>query len=363
MDLPLTELKDIVKPRRAGLAMIAGPCSAENPEQLAATAAALAPHIDIFRAGLWKPRTKPGCFEGVGQRGLDWLVDVKRRFGVKVATEVITPEHARLAIEAGVDVLWIGARTSANPFAISELAQAIAQLDPDRAVMVKNPVSADLELWIGAMQRLYNAGLRRLAAIHRGFARYGDSRYRNAPQWAIPIEFMRRLPEVPLICDPSHIGGRRELVDRLSQHALDMGMRGLMIEVHPDPKNALSDGGQQIVPADFVKLADSLIHRSPSVDTPELETLRSRIDECDEELLDILASRMAVCREIGEYKKRHNMAAMQIGRHDEMMASRRRQGAELGLDSEFASRLLSLIHAESVKIQIEILEKRKDGRP
>ncbi len=339
--------------------IIAGPCSAETEEQVLSAAHELAKNgVKIFRAGIWKPRTKPGGFEGVGSEGLQWLKRVKEETGMMTSTEVATRQHVNEAIAAGVDILWIGARTSANPFAMQEIADAIKENGVDIPVLVKNPVNPDLELWIGALQRLYNAGISRLGAIHRGFSSYGKHLYRNLPQWHIPIELRRRYPNLPLICDPSHIGGKRELVAPLSQQALDMGFDGLIIESHCDPDCAWSDKAQQVTPEVLNFILNTLVLRDSVVSTESLNLLRQQIDELDNELLEVLNKRMRVSREIGQYKKEHRMPVLQIGRHDEIMQSRAALAEEMGMSGDFMRTVLSAIHEESVRQQIEVLNDR-----
>lgn len=339
--------------------VIAGPCSAETEEQTLATAHDLAKYgIKIFRAGIWKPRTKPGGFEGVGEEGLKWLRRVKEETGMFTATEVATPAHIKVALREGVDMLWIGARTTANPFAMQEIADTLNEEKADIPVFVKNPVNPDIELWIGAIERLYNAGQRRLGAIHRGFSTYGRHLYRNHPQWHIPIELRRRLPELPLINDPSHIGGKRELVASISQQALDMGFDGLIIESHCDPDCAWSDKAQQVTPEVLNFILNTLVHREEKQTTESLNLLRQQIDNIDNELLDILNKRMMVSREIGRYKKEHKMPAVQVGRHDDIMRSRVKAAMEMGMSEDFMKTVLSAIHEESVRLQIEILNGR-----
>lgn len=339
--------------------IIAGPCSAETEEQVLATAKELAHNgVKIFRAGIWKPRTKPGGFEGVGVEGLAWLKRVKEETGMYTSTEVATKQHVEEALNAGVDILWIGARTSANPFAMQEIADALQTAGADVPVLIKNPVNPDLELWIGAMQRIYNAGIRRIGAIHRGFSAYGKHLYRNLPQWHIPIELRRRLPELPIICDPSHIGGKRELVAPLAQQALDMGFNGLIIESHCDPDCAWSDKSQQITPDVLNFILNTLVLRDSSQSTESLTLLRQQIDTIDNELLEILNKRMRVSREIGQYKKEHRMPVLQAGRYDDIMQSRVKLAQEMGMSGDFMRSVLSAIHEESVRQQIEILNDR-----
>lgn len=337
--------------------VIAGPCSAETEEQVITTARDLASNgIKIFRAGIWKPRTKPGGFEGIGVGGLPWMQRVKQETGMYTATEVATKAHVEAALEAGIDILWIGARTSANPFAMQEVADALK--GSDVVVLVKNPVNPDLELWIGAMQRIYNAGIRRIGAIHRGFSSYGKHLYRNMPQWHIPIELKRRLPNLPIICDPSHIGGKRELVAPLSQQALDMGFAGLIIESHCDPDCAWSDKSQQVTPEVLNFILNTLVIRDTKQTTESLTLLRQQIDGIDNDLIETLAKRMRVSREIGQYKKEHNMQIVQTERYDQLISSRISTAEEMGMSGEFMKTVLVAIHEESVRQQIEVLNNR-----
>lgn len=334
--------------------VIAGPCSAETEEQVMDTAKAIsAKGIKIFRAGIWKPRTKPGGFEGVGTKGLPWLKRVKQETGMYVATEVATAKHVYEALKYGVDVLWIGARTTANPFAVQELAEALRGVDIP--VLIKNPVNPDLELWIGGIQRIINVGLRRIGAIHRGFSSYDKKIYRNLPQWQIPIELRRRMPELPLICDPSHIGGKRELIASLSQQAMDLNFDGLIIESHCDPESAWSDKDQQVTPDILDYILNLLVIRDMNQTTESLTALRNQIDEIDNQLLDLLSKRMRVSREIGQYKKEHNMAVLQTRRYDEILKNRIEQAEPLDMADEFIRTILEAIHEESVRQQIRIL--------
>ena len=345
--------------------IIAGPCSAETPEQVLTTARQLAcTGIKIFRAGIWKPRTKPGGFEGLGAPALPWLKRVKEETGMYTATEVANRRHVREAVEAGIDMLWVGARTSANPFAMQEIADTLAEVaSPDMPILVKNPVNADIELWVGALQRLYNAGFRRLGAIHRGFTVYGSHLYRNEPQWNIPVELRLRLPNLPIICDPSHIGGMRELVGPISQQALDMGFDGLIIETHCDPDHAWSDARQQVTPEVLSCILDTLVIRDARQATESLATLRRQIDTLDNELLDILSRRMEISREIGRYKKEHSMPVVQSNRFNDIIRSRVAMGSQMGMSAEFLHDVLLAIHDESVRQQIEILNDNKPLTP
>ena len=339
--------------------IIAGPCSAETEEQVMNTAINLANNgIKIFRAGIWKPRTKPGGFEGVGQDGLEWLKQVKEKTGMYTATEVATKAHVEAALEAGVDILWIGARTSANPFAMQEIADSLVGHE-DKTVLVKNPVNPDIELWIGALQRIYNAGIRKLGAIHRGFSTYGKHLYRNQPQWHIPIELRRRIPNLPIICDPSHIGGLRELVAPISQQAMDMGFDGLIIESHCEPDCAWSDKSQQVTPEVLNFIVNMLVIRETSQTTENLTILRQQIDNIDNELIEILNKRMRVCREIGQYKKEHHMQVVQTGRYDDILRSRIKLAEEMGMSGDFMKVVLQAIHEESVRQQIEVLNGKR----
>ncbi len=337
--------------------VIAGPCSAETEKQVMETAKDLAKNgVGIFRAGIWKPRTKPGGFEGVGSVGLTWLQEVKKETGMLVATEVANKQHVEEALNAGVDVLWIGARTSANPFAMQEIADSL--VGADVPVLVKNPVNPDLELWIGAMQRIYNAGIRQIGAIHRGFSAYGKHLYRNMPQWHIPIELRRRMPELTLICDPSHIGGKRELVAPLSQQAMDMGFDGLIVESHCDPDSAWSDKSQQVTPEVLNFILNMLVVRDTTQTTESLTLLRQQIDQIDNDLLEALSKRMRISREIGQYKKEHSMPVVQTGRYDDILNSRAAAAEELGMNGDFMKTVYQAIHEESVRQQIEVLNNR-----
>ncbi len=336
--------------------VIAGPCSAETEEQVMCTAKQLAEKgCHIFRAGVWKPRTKPGGFEGNGEAALPWLAQVKKETGMLISTEVATPEHVELALKYGVDVLWVGARTSANPFAMQALADSLKGVDVP--VLVKNPVNPDLELWIGALERINQAGIKRLGAIHRGFSSYDKKIYRNLPMWQIPIELHRRLPELPIICDPSHIGGSRELIAPLCQQAMDLGFDGLIVESHCEPDKAWSDAKQQVTPDVLDYILSLLVVRNESVTTEGINVLRKQIDELDNQLMDLLAKRMRVCREIGQYKKEHNMTVLQTARYNEILEKRGAQGALCGMGAKFVKKIFEEVHEESVRQQIEILNK------
>ena len=335
--------------------VIAGPCSAESREQVQNTATALAAKgVKIFRAGIWKPRTKPGGFEGVGAVGLPWLKEVKQVTGMLTATEVATPYHVFEAIKAGIDILWIGARTVANPFAMQELADALR--GTDIPVLVKNPVNPDLELWIGALERIYNAGIKKLGVIHRGFSSYEKKLYRNLPLWHIPIELKRRYPNITIFCDPSHIGGKRELVAPIAQQALDLKFEGLIIESHCNPDSALSDAAQQLTPEVLDFTLNMLVIRDNAQTTENINILRKQIDEIDEQLLTILAKRMRISKEIGIYKKEHNMPILQSGRYNDILENRANQGQSMNLSPDFVTEIMKSIHEESVKVQMEIMK-------
>lgn len=336
--------------------VIAGPCSAETEEQVMNTATQLCKKgIKIFRAGVWKPRTKPGGFEGVGTLGLPWLKRVQEELGMLVSTEVATPKHVEACLESGIDILWIGARTTANPFAMQELADSLRGVDIP--VLVKNPVNPDLELWIGAMERINGAGVKRMGAIHRGFSTYDKKLYRNLPMWHIPIELRRRIPNLPMFCDPSHIGGRRELIAPLCQQAMDLGFDGLVVESHCNPDAAWSDAAQQVTPEVLDFILDKLVIRNITQTTESLEALRRQIDEFDNNLLDLLSRRMRVCREIGQYKKEHNMTVVQTERYNEILDKRGAQGVLCGMDADFIKTIFEAIHEESVRQQMDIMNK------
>lgn len=358
-DIQMNDLQPIFTEEECGARkplVIAGPCSAESEQQVMETAAQLHDEgITVFRAGIWKPRTRPGGFEGVGAVGLPWLSRVQKELGMKTSTEIANRYHAECAIDAGVDLLWIGARTSANPFAMQEVADVLAERNFQGPVLVKNPVNPDLELWIGALQRLYNAGIRRLGAIHRGFSTYGQHIYRNPPQWHIALELRRRYPQLPVICDPSHIGGKRELIAPLSQQAMDMGFDGLIIESHCNPDSAWSDKTQQVTPEVLSYILSTLVLRDQNATTENLAMLRREIDRIDNELLEVFNRRMGVCRQIGRYKKEHSMPVVQAGRYGDIMASRVEAAVRMHMGAEFMRTVLSAVHEESVRQQINIL--------
>ncbi len=333
--------------------VIAGPCSAESREQVLKTAVGLvAQGIRIFRAGVWKPRTKPGGFEGVGAIAIPWLKEVKEKTGMLLATEVATPAHVPEVVKGGVDLVWIGARTVTNPFAMQELADSLR--GADIPILVKNPVNPDIELWAGALERLYNAGVKNLGVIHRGFSSGEKKLYRNIPHWSIPIELRRRFPNLTIFCDPSHIGGSRELIAPLSQQSMDLSFDGLMIESHCFPDAALSDAAQQVTPDALGFILKHLIIRENAVVTEDLESWRANIDELDEELLTLLAKRMGVSRKIGKYKKEHGMPVLQSRRYNQLLSNCSDVGKKLELNESFVKRIMKIIHEESVKLQLDL---------
>ena len=340
--------------------LIAGPCSLESEEQALSTARLLAKdhRVFIYRGGVWKPRTRPGSFEGIGSIGLKWLRMVREETGLPVGTEVANAQHTEEALKEGIDVLWIGARSTASPFVVQEIADVVK--GSNAVIMVKNPVNPDVQLWMGAIERIYQAGIRNIVAIHRGFTPFSETKYRNYPNWQTVIELRRMMPEVPIICDPSHIAGKREYLYEVSQKAFDMGLEGLMLESHIDPSCALSDKEQQLTPADLAKLLDRLVIRHESADNPlfenQLEVLRNRIDALDTELLEVLSSRMDIVKEIGLYKKEHNVTALQINRWAQLMDARIKMGEKLNLNRTFTQILFQLIHEDSVRMQTEIMD-------
>lgn len=347
--------------------VIAGPCSAESEEQLLRTAHEIAkiPQVQVFRSGIWKPRTRPGEFEGVGDKGLKWLQKVKLETGLKVAIEVAKPEHVEKALAHQIDIIWLGARTVVNPFSVQEIAEAIK--GNDIPVLVKNPINPDLKLWIGAIERIHAAGIKNLIAVHRGFHYFERSPFRNAPMWEIPIELKRIAPSLPIITDPSHICGKRDLIQSISQKALDFEMDGLMIESHIDPRHAFTDASQQLTPVDLQTLLDDLVIRDKSVAVEfysKLEELRTEIDKLDGELLQILANRLRIIDEIGEFKKENDITILQMKRWAGIIEDRLAQGTHLGLNKEFLQRLLTLIHKESIQKQSDIFSKsgKKENR-
>ena len=352
---PLSEWGMFTEPRPC---VIAGPCSAESEIQIMETARQLRSFgINVFRAGIWKPRTHPGSFEGVGAPGLKWIKKKKKELGLKISTEVASEKHVFECLKYGVDLVWIGARTTANPFLVQEIADALK--DVDIPVLVKNPVNADIDLWIGALERLNAAGVRKLGVIHRGFSTFSKIKYRNEPGWQIAVELRSRYPELPFFCDPSHMAGKREYIQEISQRSLDLGLEGLMIESHCDPTCALSDAKQQLTPDDLKKLLESLVVRETDSDSKSykdnIDQLRSQIDVIDENLLNLLASRMKISRKIGEYKKENNIAILQTSRWDAILEDMVKRGSECGLSEKFVTAVFNAIHEASVQVQNDIL--------
>ncbi|OJH13689.1 3-deoxy-7-phosphoheptulonate synthase [Flavobacterium psychrophilum] len=338
--------------------VIAGPCSAETEEQVLKIAHELKnSDVSIFRAGIWKPRTRPGGFEGVGEIGLKWLQKAKAETGLLIATEVANATHVKLALEHDIDVLWIGARTTVNPFAVQEIADALQ--NTNKIVLVKNPVNPDLALWIGGVERLYNAGIKKLGVIHRGFSTYEKTKYRNIPEWQIAIELQNRFPDLPLIIDPSHITGNRNMIQEVSQQALDLNYDGLIIETHTDPDNAWSDAAQQVTPTVLKQIFEDLKVKKTTVEedgyNTEMIKLRANIDIYDSKILEILGNRMKIAEQIGALKKANNVAVLQNKRWNEILGKMILDGEEKGLSEEFILKIFKAIHQESITHQEKII--------
>ncbi len=345
--------------------LIGGPCSAESPEQLITVAKHLQGlGIDFMRAGVWKPRTRPNAFEGMGVDALRWAMEVKRQVPIKMATEVASSQHVEAALEYGIDVLWLGARTTVNPFLVQEIANALKGIDIP--ILIKNPINPDLALWQGAIERIYNAGIKKIAAVHRGFSNYQKSRFRNSPTWQIAIELKSNFPKLPLVCDPSHIAGDRSMILEVSQKALDLGYDGLMIETHPDPSNALSDADQQVSLHSFTEIIQQLRfaikHSDNVLFISQLEELREKIDHIDEELIEILAIRKQMIEKIGDYKKENNVTVFQLDRWNEIQNTRSLWGKVKGLSEEYVRAIYRTIHDESIRIQTEALNKKTEKK-
>lgn len=341
--------------------IISGPCSAETESQTITTCKQLAAtgKVHALRAGIWKPRTRPGQFEGVGQVGLEWMVNAKKETGLPITTEVATAAHVEACLKAGVDILWVGARTTVNPFSVQEIADVLQGVDIP--VMVKNPVNPDLELWIGALERLSKAGITKMAAIHRGFSSFEKGPFRNAPMWELAIELKTRLPELDIICDPSHITGARDLISFVSQKALDLDMAGLMIESHITPDAAWSDAKQQVTPQSLAKILEGLIVRTASSDNKvfkdTLTALREQINQLDDDIMHKLSARMKISEKIGQYKKENNVTILQVNRWEEIIHTRVAMGLAMGISEDFSKEFLKLIHQESIQIQTEVMNK------
>ena len=357
--VPLYEWGIFTEPRPS---VVAGPCSAESEEQVMETAKGLKEMgLNVFRAGIWKPRTHPGCFEGVGVEGLEWLRKVQSEYGLKVSTEVASERHVAECLKAGVDMVWLGARTTANPFLVQEIADALS--GTDIPVLVKNPVNADLELWIGALERLNRAGIKKLGVIHRGFSTFDKIKYRNDPQWQVAIELRSRYPELPFFVDPSHLGGHKDYIHEIAQRSLDLGFEGLMIESHCNPSVALSDAKQQLTPSELDELIyNKLVVRDKDSDAPQwkenIDQLRAKIDIIDENILYAFGSRMNVSRQIGEYKKENNIAILQTARWDKVISKVVEKGKDYGLTERFLKEVFTAIHEASVEIQNEVISRK-----
>jgi len=342
------------------LQLIAGPCSAESYEQLRDTAEGLKEvNPNYFRAGIWKPRTRPGAFEGAGNEALVWMNEIRSEFGYKLCTEVATVSHVEAALKAGFDMLWIGARTTTNPFSVQEIAEALKGVDIP--VMVKNPINPDLKLWIGAIERLLKTGIQEVSAIHRGFSVYEQSKYRNAPNWQIPIDLKQLLPDIPLLCDPSHISGDAAILHEVAQKAMDLKYDGFMIETHYNPSIAKTDAKQQLTPSQLKEMLNALHYRDRSeLVEAELSEFRARIDAMDEALIHLLIERMHISASIGNYKKERNLAILQKARWEELLLNNVNRAVKADLSSDFASQIFKLIHQESIHIQSEILGENKN---
>ena len=364
LDLNIQPLSSWIKTGKEPL-LIAGPCSAETEDQLVATAHLLAQtgKVSALRAGIWKPRTRPGEFEGIGSIGLQWLKRAKDETGLPTAVEVATAKHVEEALKAGVDILWVGARSTVNPFTVQEIADALKGVDVP--VMVKNPVNPDLSLWIGALERINNAGITKLAAIHRGFSSYEKSAFRNEPMWDIAIHLKTLAPHLPIINDPSHITGNRDLIGYIAQKALDLDMQGLMIESHIDPSVAWTDAAQQVTPSALADIIDRLALRKPEVRDAEvndkLAELRSKIDKIDDLLIQKTAERMQIAEKIGQYKKDKGITILQVNRWEEILEKRTTYGKALKLSPEFTEKFLELLHSESIRRQTEIMNQGQDA--
>jgi chorismate mutase len=341
--------------------IISGPCSAETEQQLIGTAKQLAATgaVHVLRAGIWKPRTRPGQFEGIGLEGLKWLIQAKQETGLPVATEVANAAHVEACLKFGVDILWIGARSTVNPFSVQEIADTLKGVDVP--VLVKNPVNPDIELWIGALERLNKAGITKLAAIHRGFSSFEKGPFRNAPMWDLAIELKTRIPELNIFCDPSHICGIRDLIPFIAQKALDLDMAGLMIESHIHPDAAWSDAKQQVTPTALAKIIEGLVVRKPSFDDKTvkdaLSVFREEIDQLDDEIMQKLALRMKISEKIGQFKKENQVTILQVNRWDEIVHTRIALGLAMGLSEEFSRNILKLVHQESIQVQMKVMNK------
>jgi chorismate mutase len=360
MQTQTDSMKELIKEKWAKRPLIiSGPCSAETEEQVLETAVRLAAtgKVDLLRAGIWKPRTKPGMFEGIGTKGLPWLAQAKKVTGLPIAVEVATAKHVQDALQFDVDVLWIGARTTVNPFSVQEVADALRGTDVP--VLIKNPINPDLELWSGGIERLEKAGVQQIGMIHRGFSSYGNTEYRNAPMWHLPIEMKRRFPEMLLICDPSHICGNRTLLQSIAQKSIDLDFGGLMLESHIDPDNAWSDAKQQVTPERLAEILDTLTWRFEDTDEKEfktaLATLREQINQVDDELMTLLGQRMKIADKIGEYEKNNNITILQTNRWNDILERAFHKGELLGLSKDFITKYFDAVHLESINHQNKIM--------
>jgi len=348
-------------PKLTSPIIIAGPCSAETEQQVMDTARQIKefPNVQVFRAGIWKPRTRPNSFEGNGEKALPWMKRVKAELGLQTTVEVANAKHVELALKYDIDILWIGARTTASPFAVQEIADALK--GTNIRVMIKNPINPDLALWLGAIERIYQAGIDRIIAIHRGFSVEGSHEYRNAPMWKLPIELKQRLPDLPMICDPSHIAGKRELIAKVTQKALDVNMDGAIIETHITPDTAWSDAAQQITPTQLKEIVSNLAYRKPDCHNKEyedeLEISRDQIDRIDQELIELLSQRHKIVEKIAITKIKNHVTALQVNRLNEMMTKRYEKGEALGLSQTYIKEIFDTIHTESVKKQTDIMAK------
>ena len=357
VNLNIEKFEDWIKPTVDHL-LISGPCSAESEEQMLSTAKEIAKAFpnNIFRAGIWKPRTRPNAFEGVGSIGLEWMQTVKQETGMRTATEVANARHVEECLKAGIDVLWVGARTTVNPFSVQEIADALKGVDIP--VLIKNPVNPDLQLWVGALERINQAGITKIGAIHRGCSSLTKSKYRNAPNWNMAIELKRLIPELPILCDPSHIGGKRDLIEPISQKAMDLDLNGLMVETHINPAVALSDAAQQLTPESLIDMIHRLILRSKHAQNAPIEKkladLRKKIDRVDTKLLDLIAQRMQIIEKIGECKRDNGITILQVNRWNDILTNRLNQASELGLNEAFITKILVAMHDESIAKQTKI---------
>jgi chorismate mutase len=360
MQTQTTTMKEVIQEKwNKRPLIISGPCSAETEEQVVETATRLAKtgKVDVLRAGIWKPRTKPGMFEGIGMKGLPWMAQAKKITGLPITVEVATGKHVEDSLHFDVDMLWIGARTTVNPFSVQEVCDSLRGVNIP--VLIKNPINPDLELWCGGIERLQKAGIKQIGMIHRGFSNYGNTEFRNAPMWHLPIEMRRRFPEMLLICDPSHICGNRTMLQSVAQKSIDLDFNGLMIESHIDPDNAWSDAKQQVTPERLLEMLGELIWRSENTDEKEflnaLAKLREQINHIDDELLMLIGQRMKIADKIGEYKKSNNITILQTNRWNDILAKAFKKGERLGLSQEFITKYFDAIHLESINHQNKIM--------